>query len=79
MDPTVTLAYLIAALATGQKDYAAEHLDNLIDWLDAGGFAPTDRREPGVLPELDFLVDALVEGDVPEATREFADLTGLIR
>jgi len=44
MDPDHALAALIDALVEGDTDYAAEVFDNIVDWIDRGGFAPHDPR-----------------------------------
>jgi hypothetical protein len=45
MDPSLTFADFLLALAEGRFACAAEHASNLRDWLDKGGFLPADMVE----------------------------------
>jgi hypothetical protein len=41
MDPNATLRDLTNAIEDGDHDDAIEHADNLLAWLDGGGFVPS--------------------------------------
>jgi len=41
MDPNMTLAILIQALEDGKTEKAKFHFDDLVKWLETGGFRPT--------------------------------------
>ena len=40
MDPDTCFSELIEALATNEQEEAYEQADNLLKWLDRGGFSP---------------------------------------
>ncbi len=40
MDPDTCFSELLGALATNEQEEAHEHADNLLTWLDRGGFSP---------------------------------------
>ena len=40
MDPKATLALMFQALKNGDCDALTEHMTNLSEWLNAGGFSP---------------------------------------
>ncbi len=40
MDPDACFSELLDALATGEGDEAHDHADDLLGWLDRGGFFP---------------------------------------
>ena len=40
MDPDACFAELLDAIASGEAEAAYDHADNLLRWLDRGGFAP---------------------------------------
>ena len=40
MDPDACFAGLLDAIASGEAEAAHDHADNLLRWLDRGGFAP---------------------------------------
>ena len=40
MDPDACFAGLLDAVANGEAEAAYDHADNLLTWLDGGGFAP---------------------------------------
>lgn len=46
MDPQATWLAMIQALIDDDRETASEFAENLIDWLDRGGFSPS------VLPDL---------------------------
>ena len=46
MDPQATWVAMIRALIDDDREAASDHAQNLIDWLDRGGFSPR------VLPDL---------------------------
>ena len=47
MDPDACLSAFCACLLTGEWDEAREHADDLLAWLDKGGFDPDWSRVPG--------------------------------
>ncbi len=51
MDPQVAWEQLLAAYAAGDWDILEERANNLIAWLDRGGFPPTIIRQPDIDPE----------------------------
>jgi len=40
MDPDACFSDLISAIADGEGDEARQHAENLVDWLQRGGFSP---------------------------------------
>lgn len=46
MDPNETMDRLIEALAMVRLADARDHFEDLVEWLEAGGFAPRDPRGP---------------------------------
>lgn len=45
MDPNATLRMMVRAMAEGDRDEALDAMDNLRDWLMAGGFLPERAAE----------------------------------
>jgi hypothetical protein len=75
MDPTEALAQLLRALHDGRTMTAVQHLTDIIEWLDKGGFPPKDAIGWGIhSPQFGPLIAALTTGDAPEAIREMHDL-----
>lgn len=44
MDPDAALALLLDAIAGGDTMTAAEHFEDLTQWLNRGGFPPAEPR-----------------------------------
>lgn len=44
MDPDRTVEMIEEALAAGDRDEAGFLLDDLVDWIDSGGFKPRAMR-----------------------------------
>ena len=40
MDPDACLSEMLEAIATNEQEEAYEHAEDLITWLDRGGFSP---------------------------------------
>ena len=47
MDPNATLNELLDAIYAADADAALDAAEALVEWIDSGGFAPTDPRERG--------------------------------
>ena len=43
MDPKITFLWMMQCARDGEVDEAKVHAENLLDWLDRGGFAPLLR------------------------------------
>jgi hypothetical protein len=50
MDPNATLSRLLDALTDGDLPAAAEHYNNLTNWIARGGFPPSDPRSSATRP-----------------------------
>lgn len=46
MDPNATLDTALRALAENDREGAAYKLDQLLEWINKGGFLPTVRSQP---------------------------------
>lgn len=42
MDPDRTVELIVLAMQTGDYTEGMEHIENLVTWLDKGGFIPTN-------------------------------------
>ena len=44
MDPDACFSELLSAVAEGDRDETRQHAENLISWLQRGGFSPGGRK-----------------------------------